>query len=217
MKKIMELIRFLGMVVCVYTSPLVIQEAERVYFQQIVPSHVEALTRGAGRYCSGSTIQHEGKSYFVTNRHCCARGQGKFATFLETNFETKRRVLHVSNSHDVCLAESTTSSGLHISTDYSVGDVIRIIGYPRGLPLTVRKGHIFDIDSTFFGWLPGNLLHKYIHVSATAYPGNSGSPVVDRMGRVVGLLFAGDRRYVTEGIVVPSEYIIKAIEELQSK
>lgn len=219
MKGIKELIRFLGMIAIVYTSPLVIEEAERRYFQYYIPQQVEALTVGSNRYCSGSHIQYEGKAYFVTNRHCCARGidektgKEKFATSITTDFRNVRRVLHVSNSHDVCLAESTSTSGLYISEDYSIGDTVRVIGFPRGMPLTVREGTIFDINSSIFPWLPGNLFHKYIHISATSYPGNSGSPVVDRLGRVIGLLFSGSRLYSTEGGVVPSEYIIKAIEE----
>ena len=221
MKKILELIRFLGMIAIVYTSPLVIQEAERRYFQQILPQHVEALTYYGRRYCSGSTIKHGNKSYFVTNRHCCQRGINEetkepiFATQIETAFNRVRKVLYVSSSHDVCIAESFSSSGLSISTDYEIGDTIRILGFPRGMPFTVRKGTIFDIDSSLFSWLPGPFIRKYLHVSATSYPGNSGSAVVDRLGRVIGLLFAGSPQYPTEGLVVPSEYIVFAIENYE--
>jgi len=212
-KFIWEIIKFSVMVFVVYTSPLVINKMEDVYFKKVVATRVTPLTHNGRRYCSASHIRYKEKVYLVTNRHCCARRKG-FATFIESGFEKKHNVLHVSSKHDVCIATSSERYGLYLDTNYEKGDSVRLIGYPRGMAQTIRKGDIFDISLGFFRWLPGFTMRQYIHVSALAYPGNSGSPVVDGLGRVVGLLFAGNRNYNTEGLVVPSEFIEEAFQDM---
>jgi S1-C subfamily serine protease len=91
-----------------------------------------------------------------------------------------------------------------MADSYRSGELIRVIGYPRGLSKTVRKGRIFDKDSTYFPWLQRTT--EYVHISAIGYPGNSGSPVIDKYGRVVGVLFAGTS-FHTEALIVPLEYL----------
>lgn len=46
-----------------------------------------------------------------------------------------------------------------------------------------------------------------LHINVISYGGNSGSPVVDDLGRLIGVLFAGNRNAVTAAFVVPLEYV----------
>ena len=48
-------------------------------------------------------------------------------------------------------------------------------------------------------------IRKYRSYSTTAvaYPGNSGSPVVNRYGNVIGVLFAGSSQQERDNYVVP--------------
>lgn len=46
-----------------------------------------------------------------------------------------------------------------------------------------------------------------LHINVISYGGNSGSPVVDDLGNVVGVLFAGSRQAVTATFAVPLEYV----------
>lgn len=208
-------------VVLFAVTPITMDKVERAYFKKFIGSFVVPLTVRSGRYCSASHIRHKDKVYLVTNRHCCAvRNSKAFKTMLTTSFNVKHKVLAVSKHHDVCIATSSRIRGLLIDTKYQIGDGVRLIGYPRGMRQTVRRGDIFDISYNIFPWLPNDkngflIFYKNLGITSTSYGGNSGSPVVDNLGRVIGLLFAGDRRYPTEGYVVPSEYIIKAIGEIK--
>lgn len=51
------------------------------------------------------------------------------------------------------------------------------------------------------------------HINNIAYGGNSGSPVVDKFGNIIGLLFAGSRSQPTASFVVPLYEIHKFLED----
>ena len=53
---------------------------------------------------------------------------------------------------------------------------------------------------------------KAMHTNAISYGGNSGSPVLDDLGNVIGVLFAGTRGIPTSSLVVPLEYIQSFLE-----
>jgi S1-C subfamily serine protease len=61
----------------------------------------------------------------------------------------------------------------------AVGDRLLLVGSPYGLGGTVTTGIVSRVT------------RKTIQTDAAANPGNSGGPVVDRKGRVVGVLVAG--------------------------
>lgn len=207
-----KIFRTIVLAFIVLAAPVATDRLGELYLTTLIKPRVVALTVPYGRYCTGSHIQHKDKVFLVTNRHCCQRGKG-FTQRLTTNFKDLHKVLYVSSEHDVCVASSDEKYGLRVSTEYAIGDKVTLIGYPRGMNQTTRIGSIFDIrmDGNF-PWLPAPVLHKFIHISSTSYHGNSGSPVLDRIGRVIGLLFAGEPPYYTEGMVVPSEYIVKALD-----
>lgn len=221
MKKIgIRIFRIITLVFILLLTPVAADRVNDVYFRAWINPKVVALTHTRGRYCSASHIKHKDKVYLVTNRHCCEAGRGMLTIIkkeLMTDFREVHKVLKVSSEHDVCIAESNRKFGLQISTDYQIGDKVKLIGYPRGLNLTTREGHIYDIEFSHYPWIPTSNAVKTLAVTTTSYGGNSGSPVVDRGGRVIGLLFATFNMFKTEGFVVPSEFIISTIESINKK
>lgn len=61
------------------------------------------------------------------------------------------------------------------------GEDVIIIGYPLGLEFTVTRGIVSGLDR----------LQIYNQSDAVANPGNSGGPVFDRDGKLIGVLSAG--------------------------
>jgi S1-C subfamily serine protease len=69
------------------------------------------------------------------------------------------------------------------------GDVVTAVGYPRGGPLTLSEGAVVDrIDGGELG-VPGAV----VRLTARVRPGNSGGPLLDRRGRVAGIVYAIER------------------------
>jgi S1-C subfamily serine protease len=75
--------------------------------------------------------------------------------------------------------------------DPEPGQPVTAVGYPLGGPLTLSPGRVVRI---FDGrTLPAGFAFdgEVIEVSSKIKPGNSGGPLLDRRGRLVGVVFAG--------------------------
>jgi S1-C subfamily serine protease len=78
-----------------------------------------------------------------------------------------------------------------LGSDPREGDRVTAVGYPLGGPLTLSAGRVT-------GYLDGRTLPaevafpaKVLELSVRIKHGNSGGPLLDRRGRVVGVIFAG--------------------------
>ena len=186
------------------------QDTEKAYdylqvAKQSVVEHVVRIDIMAGpmKYSGGTGfhMEYHGKVFLVTNNHVCA--PSKEGMTLKTKDQPKLEIIKISDDHDLCLIRSNRTKGLQLaSLPAQVLDRVILVGHPRGLPLTVREGHVMEISNEVFPWMGSHQL-SYAQLSTTTYGGSSGSPVVNEHGKVVGVLFAGYRNYNTEGMMVP--------------
>lgn len=152
-----------------------------------------------------------GNEYIITNKHVCA---GREALLAINNGEMSyNKVIAVDEEHDICVVKpSPLLNSIRIGSDPDVGDQIAIVGHPFLTPMQVSRGEINGFNRalrTGFPELP--LFVPTYWSSAHTYPGNSGSPVVDFYGNVVGILFAGMSDHIN--LIVPisslEEFLIK--------
>ena len=97
-------------------------------------------------------------------------------------------------------------------TESVVGDM----AYPNQVRIKTLKvlqnylGFVTIVGEDFyqFSWISQAGKVRYLRSTAITYPGNSGSPVINMFGNVVGILFAGSNlNYINVNCVVPLEYI----------
>jgi S1-C subfamily serine protease len=86
-----------------------------------------------------------------------------------------------------------------------VGETVLAIGSPGGLEKTVTSGIVSALGRRF---LP---LGDVIQIDAAVNHGNSGGPVVDLSGRLVGIVFAGIEQYQGLNFAVPAERMAAAL------
>jgi S1-C subfamily serine protease len=86
-----------------------------------------------------------------------------------------------------------------------VGDTVYAIGSPGGLEKTVTSGIVSALGRRFLQ------IGDVIQIDAAVNHGNSGGPVVDREGRLVGIVFAGIPQYPGLNFAVPAERLAAAL------
>jgi S1-C subfamily serine protease len=86
-----------------------------------------------------------------------------------------------------------------------VGDTVLAIGSPVGLQKTVTSGIVSALGRRFLQ------IGDVIQIDAAVNHGNSGGPVVDSEGRLVGIVFAGIDQYQGLNFAVPAETLTAAL------
>jgi len=172
---------------------------------KIAAKHVVRLesmnTIGTGFY-----VLYKGKSYLVSNKHVC-EGYAQLH-----DGEDFRNVIALDTKHDLCLLDSDRNGGLNIATrDLEQFDELHVVGHPLGRPLTTRSGSFIEIGFNKLGGLFEEPRY-YIHAAMTIFSGNSGSPVLNSDGGLVGVVFATDPMTYSDAFIVPVSELIRFLK-----
>jgi S1-C subfamily serine protease len=143
--------------------------------------------RGQG---SGVALSPDG--YVLTNAHVAGRA-GRLGVRLPGGDEARGEVVGSDERTDLAVvrAEARGLSTLPLAEDRSlrVGELVLAIGNPLGFERSVSVG----VVSALYRALPtprGGLLDGLVQTDAAVNPGNSGGPLLDAEGRVVGVTTA---------------------------
>jgi S1-C subfamily serine protease len=86
-----------------------------------------------------------------------------------------------------------------------VGDTVVAIGSPLGLEKTVTSGIVSALSRRFLQ------IGDVIQIDAAVNHGNSGGPLVDTSGRLVGIVFAGIEYFQGLNFAIPAERLAAAL------
>lgn len=121
-------------------------------------------------------------------------------------------VAGVAIDSDLALLRLSDASGLpeaELRTDpVRSGERVYAVGYPGGGPATVSEGEVLAlVDGSLLGE-PADI----IRVDAEIQQGNSGGPLLDEQGRVVGVVFALETTAGT-GLAVPASTLLERMDD----
>ncbi len=173
-----------------------------------------------------------GKSYILTNAHICLGVKRPLIITFKDRRQVSLRIIEVSRDTDLCLIESVGNlPSLKLGSSLDIGDTIGIVGHPALMSLTLSRGELIEFTNialpvpddmceaakelggpfkeTGNPWYPCGAVIKGVgQTTAVILGGNSGSPVVNFYGHVVGIAFAG-RGDSNWGLIVPLKDVQK--------
>lgn len=171
--------------------------------ETVIPSVVTIRTDIAQG--TGFIITSDG--YVVTNYHVMEGA--KAATIITSdNKNHDVTLLGYDQNMDIALLKiSGTYKALTLdSKKAQVGEKVIAIGNPLGLQFSVSQGIVSAIDRTGPNGIAG-----YIQTDAALNPGNSGGPLIDNQGKVLGInnFKAGNSESL--GFALESDFIKQAV------
>lgn len=123
----------------------------------------------------------------------------------------------VDEENDLCTLTKPSHGlpPLDLADDESVGvrDEIHILGSPLGIFLIETVGKVASKDAGTIS----DKLKDLLVLSCQAMSGNSGGPVLDRHGRVVGVLVQGIPSYTQVSFATKASKVAKLIKTLDGK
>jgi len=131
---------------------------------------------------SGFIISDEG--YIVTNAHVLTNAH--YARIFKYNNELENAIpIGIDLDADIALLKiSSSDSFLKFgdSDELKVGEKVIAVGNPYGLSFSVTEGIISALDRKGLNNLP-----YYIQTDVALNPGNSGGPLINNEGKVIGI------------------------------
>ena len=182
----------------------------------------QGATREAGSLGSGFIISPDG--YIVTNNHLVqgVNGTGTVDTVtvtLTNRREYTARIIGRDSTSDLALLKIEGQNLPYVnwgdSTRSRVGDWVLAVGNPYGLGGTVTAGIISALHRGITGQ---GAYDRYIQTDASINMGNSGGPMFDLNGNVIGInsaLISPTGASVGIGLAIPAELAKPVIDSLR--
>ena len=172
---------------------------------------------------TGSGVVIDDKGDILTNLHVIHSTDRWVITFFDGS-TSDAEVVNVQPENDLAVIRAKTSpddlkpATLASTADLFPGDTVVAVGFPFGIGPSVSSGVVAGLKREFDD--PDDkttpTLKNLIQFTAAVNPGNSGGPLVNRDGEVVGIVTAiynptGQRVFAGMAFAVPIENAAKAV------
>ena len=161
---------------------------------------------------TGVVIKEDGT--ILTNWHVVDGAPRLTVTFFD-GMDSPAVVVSKSEAKDIALIkplnipDDLQPATLGSSTQVVLGDEVIAVGFPFGMGPSVSSGVVSGLNRDFEPD-DGPMLHGLIQFDAAVNPGNSGGPLANMAGEILGVVTAvfnphGDRTFIGIGFAVTME------------
>jgi serine protease Do len=196
-------------------------KAEQIDFQGSLAAEVNALCQRAieslviihnGRHGAGAGLIWDQDGSIVTNYHVVRKSSPRVSTLDGSEYAAE--IIAKQKKHDLAVLkiqtrEKMTPALRADSRQLRVGQYAMAVGHPWGQIGAVSAGIVTSLGSISLRWRRGAV--DVIRTDASLAPGNSGGPLLDARGQVIGIntmIMGGD-----QGVAIP----IHVVEEFVSR
>jgi len=175
---------------------------------------IDAKPKISSNFRATGFIIDAAANYVVTNAHVISEATHKLIVENNHGEQYDAKVVYVDPNTDMAIIEITDPEFKPLDpapytlakTNSDIGESIFTLGYPKQ-EIVYGEGYVsaengYDMDTSFF------------QLSTAANEGNSGSPVINKDGKVIGVISSAETD--AEGVVfaIKSKYIIEAMEKI---
>lgn len=183
------------------------------FSEVIAAARPSLVTVFAKRFGAGAGILWSADGLVLTNRHVIGRQKPVVLLADERQFDAE--VVATDEEVDLALlriqAQDLPAAHLGDSTELRVGELVATLGHPWGQRNAASFGIVSHLGSAMTRGKRGVV--PVIRTDARLAPGNSGGPLLNAAGEVVGIntmIVGGD-----QGIAIPSSVALDFVSHLQ--
>lgn len=194
-------------------------------FQHGLPPELERFFRGLpemqpdrGARATGSGFILSSDGYVITNAHVIEDAE-KVTVSLSDRRELVAEVVGMDKLSDIALlkldADQLPAVELGNSDGLEVGQWVFAIGAPFGLDHTATQGIVSALSRS----LPDGTYVPFIQTDVAVNPGNSGGPLFDLNGRVIGVnsqIYSRSGGYMGISFAIPINVAKNVVEQIKS-
>lgn len=171
----------------------------------------------------GTGVVIDSSGVILTSLHVVA-GAERIGVRFADGFESEAEVISVDPSNDLAVLQvEVVPEGVPpaaiVSTDgLALGDEVVAVGHPFGIGPSVSYGVVSGLGRRYAARDGETMFDNLIQFDAAANPGNSGGPLVNRHGEVLGIVSSiynptEQRVFIGIGFAVPIETAAAAAGE----
>lgn len=242
LKSIKSLIKSITLVSVVLAGCFIYPEVHNSYLRyEVGESVVQVLAIAHNGGGTGFAVQGKsGKKYIMTNKHVCqVQANGIIRIKAAGKDPVFRKVIYMDTRHDLCLIEGLDDlAAITIGSEPEIGNIHYVVGHPGLRSLSVQSGEytgpatvtlredvltrdqchgkIVELPPLYQMFLGAEFLclidYRSYGMTSVIYPGNSGSPVVNKFGNLIGVAFAGSTDEEHDTYSVPLTHVKRILE-----
>ena len=155
------------------------------------------------------------KGVILTNLHVIAGAEKIKVTFAD-GLEANASVVGLQPENDLAVLQADkipddlVAATMRSTADLMPGDNVAVVGFPFGIGPSVSAGVVSGLKRSFRSPEGQQEMNNLIQFDAAANPGNSGGPMVNMNGEVLGVVTAilnptQQRTFIGIGFAVPIE------------
>jgi len=186
------------------------------FFRRFIPDPNEREARQG--LASGFIISEDG--YILTNAHVVDGFDDVSVRLADAKREFKAKVVGFDKRTDVALlkveAKGLPVAKLGNSKALQPGEWVAAIGSPFGFANTITAGIVSAKERS----LPDEVYVPFIQTDVAVNPGNSGGPLLNLEGEVVGvnsMIYSGTGGYMGVSFAIPIEVAMEVSKQLQAQ
>ncbi|MFB8425086.1 S1C family serine protease [Priestia megaterium] len=195
-------------------------------YEKAVPSvfaiYLESRTNKSSVSGTGFVIKAQNELLIVTNEHVVSSKKQVFYLINKSGEKYKGRVIYSNKDDDIAflkLSQKPNIPGLEIDSNinkFSIGTSVYTIGNPYDFLFSMSNGIISNLNENVV-FEDGDFDELLIQTTINVNPGNSGGPLLNGDGEVIGIVSSMLEDSNGMSFAVPAKTIEKNIKKLNGE